>query len=132
MKPLRILPLAALLFAAACGSSSGGSSGPTAGTLFITYATPNSDDGALLLKVTGAAVSSVTADTTLKAYSRISADGDTLMLVVAGAVHNGVVARISVPDTRAVANYVGTVLQVAQSGTFAQRNLTGYSVAVSQ
>ena len=71
-------------------------------------------------------------DTSLKGYSRISSNGDTAMIVVAGTVHGGVVARLSVPDTRAFASYAATVLQVAQAGTYAQRALSGYSVAVSQ
>ena len=128
-----ILLLAIGGLAAGCGGSSGGgNTGPVAGTLFVTYTTPNADDGAVLVKVTGPAVNSVTIDTTLHGFSRISTNGDTAMIVVAGTVHSGVVARLAVPDTRAYATYSASVVQVAQSATYAVRALAGYSVAVSQ
>jgi hypothetical protein len=133
MRRLRIvLALGAGLVVAGCSGGGGGGTGPTAGTLYVTYTTPNSDDGALLVKVIGPAVTSVAIDTSLKGYSRISTNGDTAMIVVAGTVHSGIVARLSVPDTRAFASYGASVLQVAQASTYAQRGLSGYSVAVSQ
>lgn len=129
-----LLALALGAFVSACGSSGsgGGNTGPSAGTLYVTYSTPNTDDGALLVKVTGGAVTAVAIDTSLKGFSRVSANGDTTMIVVAGAVKSGVVAKLSVPDTRAVLAYSGTVLQVAQAATYAQRTVVGRSVVVSQ
>ena len=127
-----LLALGAGLVLAGCGSSGGGGTGPVAGTLYVTFPTPHADDGAVLVKVTGAAVTAVTVDTALKGYSRISTNGDTAMIVVAGTVHSGIVARLSVPDTKAFASYSASVLQVAQASTYAQRALAGYSAAVSQ
>lgn len=133
MRRLRIiLAIGAGAALAGCSGSGSGGTGPTAGTLYVTYSTPHTDDGALLVKVTGPAVTSVTIDTALKGYSRISTNGDTAMIVVAGTVHSGIVARLSVPDTKAFASYSASVLQVAQTSTYAQRALSGYSAAVSQ
>ena len=126
-----LLALALGAFVSACGGSGGGSSGPTAGTLNVTLATPNSDDGALLVTLRGAPVTAVHAASGLVLYSRLSTNGDTAFVVVAGNVAAGVVATVDVPDLSKKASYSGVVNQVAQRSTWAQRSTAGYSLALN-
>ena len=131
MSARRFAPvLAALLVLAAC---SGGSSTPmastTAGPLDLVLSSPNADDGALLIEVSGAPVDSVTAASGYVVYAG-APGGAARRIIVQGTIAAGPVARIWVPDATASAAYHATVLQAAARGTYAQRALGGYGIAV--
>jgi hypothetical protein len=54
-------------------------------------------------------------------------------LLVTGEVKNGVVARIWVPDTRAIASYTGSVEAAAARSTYQLQDISqGYSVQVTR
>lgn len=127
-----LLPLVLLALASACGD--GGPTepaGPTPGVLKIALATPNADDGALLFTVSGGRVSTV--DAAAAGYQIYTAQPDTMTtrILVTGDIGAGEVVRIHVPDTRTAAAYHATIAQAASRTTFAQRALTGYSLAVA-
>jgi hypothetical protein len=128
----QFLPSLFVLLAAACGDGGPtGPAGPTPGVLKVALTTPNADDGALLLTISGGRVSTVEA--AAAGYQVYTAQPDTLTtrVLVTGDIGAGEVVRIHVPDTRSVAAYHATIAQAASRTTFAQRALTGYSLAVA-
>jgi hypothetical protein len=128
----QLLPLLLALLAGACGDGGPtGPAGPTPGVLKVALTTPNADDGALLLTISGGRVSTVDAAST--GYQVYTAQPDTVTtrVLVTGDLAAGEVVRIHVPDTRSVAAYHATIAQAASRTTFAQRALTGYSLAVA-
>ena len=130
---MRARYLAGLVFAAVAISGCGGGGdggGPEEGVLRLTLDTPNTGDGAILFRVTGA-VDSVQGGAmmqdgnyeTFPTFTRI---------VVAGNLTDGPVAYLFVPDVGDISDYVVTVEQVAVKATHAQRSLTGYAVTVTK
>lgn len=121
----------AALLALALGAalSCGEPSGPKAGLLKISLATPFSgSDGAVLLTVTGPApLTSLTASPGLRAFTDTL--GVSTKVVVTGVLLNGVIAEIGVEDVGAVAQYSATLVQAAAS-TYQLRATAGYSLSV--
>lgn len=123
-----ILVALALAGAGSCGS---GSTGPVAGQLTVSLATPNSgNDGAILFTLTGPdAPTMATTATGLRLFSQ------QLTLVsqfaITGTLTNGAILTISVPDVGKVKQYVATVRAVA-APDFSLRGTTGYTLTVAQ
>ncbi len=132
MKRLGGWLLVALALTGGAGScSSDPGTGPVAGVLTVSLATPNAGaDGAILFSVSGPqALTSVTAGPGLRVFAQ---PFSTLTrFAVTGTLTNGAVVTIGVADTRNVAQYAATVQAVAASD-FQLRSLTGYSLTVSQ
>lgn len=127
MKRLRLAAaLAAGLVLSACGG--GGGTGPTAGSLAVTFSTPNADDGAVLMTISGAEIDSVSFGSYV-GYSR-KVNADSVVVVVAGHVAAGTLLTFAVPNTGAVSSYHAHIVQVAQRSTYAQRSLSGYGAVV--
>ncbi|KPK59517.1 MAG: hypothetical protein AMS21_09905 [Gemmatimonas sp. SG8_38_2] len=103
--------------------------GPTAGTLSVTLATPNMDDGAILFEVTGPDIVAVTV-TVPELYTHVGRDGSTLTIVVVGDIASGLLVGFDVPDVGAVASYGATVLQVADRTNAPRGALSGYNLTV--
>jgi len=106
------------------------SSGPVAGVLTVSLATPTGGaNGAILFSVSGPqALTSVTAAPGLRVFAQPLS---TLTRVaVTGTLTSGAVVTIGVADTRNVAQYAATVQAVA-APDFQLRSLTGYSLTVS-
>ena len=119
------LVLAAIL-TAACGSSD---SGPVAGTLQVSLASPNTDDGALMLQVTGD-IDSVTAPAGLTLYQSAPSATVVRAIVTGTLASGGNVLTLHVPDVGKASSYSAQVLQATASGTYAQRAVDGYSLQV--
>lgn len=108
--------LLALVAAAAYGCRS--AEGPVAGELAVRLATTRSGDRAILLRVVGRqhGVRAPSAST-YRVVSDTSAAGDTTWIAVitpqGSALVSGDVARLAVPDTRRVADYVVSLTDVA-------------------
>ena len=123
--------LVALALGGGTGScSSDGGTGPVAGVLTVSLATPNPGaDGAILFNVSGPqALTSVTAGPGLRVFSQ-SLSLST-RFAVTGTLTNGGLVTIGVADTRSAAQYTATVQGVA-APDFQLRSLTGYSLTVS-
>lgn len=132
MRSLRILGLAALVVGAAnCGGGGGDTPPPVPGYLTLTLSTPNSNDGAVLFKIQGGTVDSMVAGAMVQQGSYVINPTFT-RAVVAGNIVDGIIAKIHVPDVGKVASYTVAVEQVANRTSFAQQNLTNYSIAVTQ
>ena len=121
------LALAGLAAGAGCGGG-GDPTQPAAGPLDLVLSTPNNGDGAILLTVSGAAIDSVSAAGYTTFATRAS--GTSWRVVVTGAITDGAIARIHVPNTGLAGSYSVTISDVAAQGTYALRNLSGYTVDV--
>ena len=123
--------LVALALAGGAGScSSDGGTGPVAGVLTVSLATPNAGaDGAMLFNVSGPQpLTSVTAGPGLRVFSQSLST--LTRLAVTGTLTNGSVVTIGVADTRNAARYAASVQAVA-APDFRLRPLAGYSLTVS-
>jgi hypothetical protein len=103
--------------------------GPTAGTLTVNLTSPNSDDGAVLLTVSGGPIDSV-ASAGHQIYSA-RLDSNTLRLIVTGEVASGTIATIYLADMRLASSYSATVNQVAARGSYAQHDPASYTLTLS-
>jgi len=131
MKRLGRWLVVALALGGAGSCSSDAGTGPVAGVLTISLATPNSGaDGAIQFRVTGpVAPTSVTAAPGLQVFSQPLTI--VTRLAVTGTLTNGAVVTIGVPDTRKLSQYAAAIEAVSGSD-FQLRPLTGYSLTISQ
>jgi hypothetical protein len=89
--------------------------------------TPYTDDGGLLIAVTGASVSSA-ASTRYELTHSVPGDAG-VTLLLRGNIAAGAIAEITVPHRDRLGKYQVTVLQVASRGPlYQQRNPAGYQV----
>lgn len=131
LRTAALAPLLALLVACGGGSSTGASGGNESavpGWLTVQLTTPNTDDGALQLRITGPAVDSVVAESAYNGFG--AAANGTADLVMAGAIATGNVARFRVADVNRASSYSVSVVAAAQSGSYALRNLSGYRAVI--
>ena len=131
MKRLGRWLLVALALGGAGSCSSDAGTGPVAGVLTISLATPNRGaDGAIQFRFTGpVAPTSVTAAPGLLVFSQPLTM--VTRVAVTGTLTNGAVVTIGVADTRKASQYAATIEAVAASD-FQLRPLTGYSLTISQ
>lgn len=118
------------LVSTTCNDSPTEGSAPVKGYLEITMTTPANDDGGIMLIVTGGVV-----DSARSSYPNVlsrSESASSARIIVGGNLTSGKIAEIWVPDTRKVAQYTASVLEVAARGTFVQRSIGGYSVTVTR
>ena len=128
MSAARLLALVGLMGLASLAGCSN-NTGPTAGALNVSLTSPNTDDGAVLLTISGGPVDSVEAI----GYTLYTAPAgpNTLRLIATGNVGSGTIARIHVPDARQASRYVTSIDQVAARSTYAQRDQAQYSVSLA-
>jgi hypothetical protein len=121
----------ALLLAVACADDSTGTGGPPqAGTLIVRLTTTHSDDGAVLLELSGPPIDSVVAlNASLQLFTR-RANDSTIVAAVVGVVGNGAVVTLRVPDVGAAGQYTARVLEVADRQNILRASLTGYALTV--
>ena len=116
-----------MLLGVACGGDDPPTEGPTPGDLVARLSTPGTQDGALLLRVTGA-VTGVTAQGGYRISTASS--GTTTRMVLTGNITGGDLFTISVPDTRQLSSYSIEVQQVAERETYALRSPGSYTVSL--
>jgi hypothetical protein len=127
-----MIALAGVLLASLeCGGSTEPKTGPVPGALVVTLATPNTDDAAILLTVTGpAAPTSVTPQTGLRLFQG-GGLGATSHLVLTGALGNGPILTLQVADVNVASSYHATIQSVA-STDYVLRTVAAYSLTVAQ
>ncbi|MEO5800972.1 MAG: hypothetical protein ABIZ70_03180 [Gemmatimonadales bacterium] len=114
------------LVLAACG---GDSTAPTKpGTLTLRLATPNSNDGALVVVVSGGVVTAVHPAGNLEVTRQVDGAGTHLLLV--GDLAEGIIATIDVPDIAHASAYVAVVEQAADRTTFALLDPAAYRITI--
>jgi hypothetical protein len=120
--------LAALVVVlAGCGGEE--STGPQPGRLQLSISTPNSDDRAVALTITGT-VSDIRAAAGYQLYVSTTEDRTAIIVVPQGSATFSAgeteVATLDVPDVRAAGNYAVAVIQGAGAG-YALRFGAGYT-----
>lgn len=118
-----------LLAMAGCGED-GGPAEPEPGTLVATLATPNTDDGAILVRLTGSGITQVSAEQA-GMYLRMVQNGDTVTAVVVGDVVAGALLSFHVPDVNDLHSCSATVLQVADAANVLRGSLSGYALSLA-
>jgi hypothetical protein len=118
--------VAALAVVTACA----GESGPTPGELTVRLTTPNADDGAMVLVLSGPGpitnVAAASAGTIVHAR-----DASGSMRVAAfGSIASGDLIRFSVPDVEQASSYQATIHEVADRGNVLRPAVTSYTLAI--
>lgn len=128
--------LSGALAACSGGDGGGGTTGPPPlpqpGTLVLRLTSPQADDRAARIQVSGGAVSAVRAPSSdLTVYGAPGASG--ALVIAIGSLASGIVAQLDVPDVNRAASYRATLVEVADS-RYALRPavLDGYTVAVGR
>ncbi len=130
---MALAPAAVLLGGtAACNDDDPvGPTGPTAGVLMVTLDTPNPDDGAILIVITGPGMSEI-GSTNAAHYFRYALSGNTLTAVFVGDLEDGSLLEVRVPDVDALASYTATIHQVARRNSELRDSLAGYELALGE
>lgn len=139
--PARVAPALLLaLFAAACGAAGPTDAtpapvapvapAPVPGWLTVQLDTPNTNDGAVQVVITGPALEAAEVATGYDGITTV--EQGTAYLVVTGAVTDGAVARIRVPDVGRAAVYTATVQAAAARGTYALQPTAAYRVTLAR
>ncbi len=125
--------LAAITLACSGDSGNGGTGPPVdvanPGFVNVTLSTPNSNDGALLLTVSGGVIDSLTASAGSIFFGATGTN--TFRVMVAGTITNGRIVRFWMPDRRNVSRYLATLEQAAARSTYEQQSIGGYSLSIS-
>jgi hypothetical protein len=120
------LSLALLGAGLACGG--GDSTGPKAGTATVSLVTPNADDGAVLLTLTGPGLANVqSASSAYRVYFRVVSTGEVRAIVV-GNIAAGAVLTMDVDDVGKIGQYGGTVVEAASRTDVVRGSTSGYGV----
>lgn len=116
------------VLAAAPGCGGDKSTGPKAGTATVSLATPNADDGAVLLTLTGPGLANVqSASSSYKVYWRVVSPSEVRAIVV-GNLASGAVLTASVDDVGKIGQYAGTVVEAASQSDGIRTSTSGYGV----
>jgi hypothetical protein len=124
------LGLALLGLGLGCGG--GDSSGPTAGSLTVSLVTPNSDDGAVLLTLTGPNLANAqSASSSYRLYWRLVSPGEVRAILV-GNLTAGAVLTVDVDDLSKIGQYSGTVVEAASRSDVVRASMAGYGVTFAR
>ena len=138
MRPRKLgaVVFAAIAIACSGDSGNGGGTGPqdvaTPGFVNVTLATPNSNDGALLLTLSGGTIDSLAASAGGGTIFFASTGTNTFRVMVAGTIGDGPVVKFWMPDRRDVAQYLATLEQAAVRGSYEQQDIGGYSLSIAE
>jgi hypothetical protein len=124
--PFRAVAIALLLVAGCSESNEPAKPGFAA----VSLVTPQTDDGAILLSITGPGISDVKpATSAYSAYWRVVSPTEARVIVL-GNLSSGVLATFGVPDVRHVDQYSVTVLEVANRSDAMRTSTSAYHMTV--
>src|SRR2546427_7272890 len=125
----KILASLALASVLACGNESAPATPmPTSGVAAASLVTPNADDGAILVSLTGPGITSVqSASSAYFAQSRV-VSGSEVRLLVVGDLSAGVVATVPPPDGHPIRGDSGRVIEGGSRGGQVRTSVVGYAV----
>ena len=129
---LRALPMLRLAGAAltACGDDT--AEPPIPGSLLLSVTTPATDDGAIMVRVTGPGIMGVQPTSSGQdLFWRLSSE-DEVRAIVIGAVQTGPLLTVQVPDVNRVEEYTAQVGEVAAESDAIRSALTGYSLSLTR
>ncbi len=128
---LRALALGLIVMLASCGGPSGPPPPPSGpGFLQVLLQTPRTNDGALLITLSGGPLDSLRVSQATLLTAPPGSVNDQ-QVIIAGDVRAGVVLRFWVPERADVANYRVVLNQVVTRTDYIQQSLTGYSLTIA-
>ncbi len=121
------LRIAVLLAAAACSDTSG----VTPGIVTLALVTPNANDGAVTVVLTGPGITSLaSARSAYSVYWRVVSPTEARAIVV-GDLNAGVMATATVADVNQIDAYHVEVLEVATRSDSVRTSTTGYAITLA-
>ncbi|NIR43811.1 MAG: hypothetical protein GWN99_07625 [Gemmatimonadetes bacterium] len=112
--------------------TNGGNGGPVPGSLIVSLTTPNTDDGAVQLTVSGGTIDGVSLATgTGYRFFSHESSATSFSIIVAGDIAAGPLASISVPDVNAADSYSAALVAVADRSNQIVSPTTGYALTVT-
>lgn len=110
--------------------SGGGGTGPTPGAATVALITPNGDDGAVFLTITGPTAPAFTAaDPEYRIFRRQVGPGE-VRLIIVGNLRNGALLSFQLQDLATLGDYHATVGSVAARTDELRSSLTGYGTNI--
>ena len=105
---------------------------PDPGFVAVRLTTPNPNDGALVLQLSGGerVVDSLIGSTG-SVFTAVTGP-NSFRIMLAGAIGDGPVMRFWMPDRRDVALYTATLEQAAARSTYQQQDISGYSLSIAK
>ena len=98
------------------------------GTLTARLVTPHTDDGAILLDITGPAPATDFAAAAPGAVVYAKPSGNTTRVAVFGSIGSGPLIRFSVPDVNAAQQYSAQVAEASDRASALRTSVTGYQI----
>jgi len=118
-----------LLIPMLAGCAGDATAPPTPGTLTIRLATPNQNDGAVVVVVSGGPVNTVHAAGAFEVARQT--DGAGTHVLVVGDLTEGPLVTIDIPDRSRANAYLATLEQVADRTTFALLDPASYHLTIA-
>lgn len=104
--------------------------GPVPGAIVVSLATPNTDDAAMVLEITGPDTGTITA-TDPATYLHVVGSGSSRTVVLVGDLQAGELLRFTVPDVDAADRYAAAVRQVADTSNALRTSLSAYALTAA-
>ena len=104
---------------------------PVPGTLTARVVTPNADDGAILVEISGPAPLAELATPVQGAVVHSRTNGSTTRVAVFGALASGALVRFSVPDVNAAPQYSAQVMEVSDRTNALRTSVTDYQISIA-
>ena len=101
------------------------------GTLTARLVTPNADDGAILLDVTGPAPAAEITAAVQGAVAHSRTDGNTTRVAVFGPLASGALFKFSVPDVNAAPQFTAKVTEASDRASALRTSVTGYQITIA-
>ena len=137
----QVLGLGLLVATASCGGTESpvdsgptgpSTPGPVPGTLALTFTTPNGDDRAVHIRLSGANIDRLQVASGLTLYQAPgSASADILVLGSASIGSGSTIGTLQVPDVATVGSFSAQVLAVAADDYELRQSLASYSAGFS-
>lgn len=119
----------------ACGNAGAISAPEDAepGVLTVTLVTPNGDDRAVLVSVTGPGeIAEVSAALPGEYTVHARKNGPSVRAAVFGSISSGPVLRLSVPDVNRLSSYTATIEEVVDPSSNVRPSKSGYTLTISR
>jgi hypothetical protein len=114
---------------AACGDSTGTGS---PGTLVVSLESPNTDDGAVAVSVTGTGLTSAApVGSSVRVFWRLVSETE-IQVIVFGNLTAGPLFSVNVGDVRHPDRYSGDVTQVAARSDALRDDISGYAIRLTR
>jgi hypothetical protein len=101
------------------------------GTLIARLVTPNADDGAILVEISGPAPLTDLGTPVQGAVVHARTDGNTTRAAVFGSLTSGPLVRFSVPDVNAASQYSAKVTEASDRTNALRPGVQGYQLTIA-